>query len=157
MFALFLEKGVYGTEYSLRIGGDVREIVNQLAYKNDWSCLVNMGRSMGPKNDQPKLDKLEKFLSTCKDRKTLEKFRIKISTGEVGCVMCAETEEELEKMRKFVLSAQGIDPKHHSKLNGLFDRLIASLNSEEGAQCLYRKISDRQFIDSGIARDDYLD
>ena len=36
--------------------------------------------------DKPKLKKLHSFLSTCEEREELENFKIKISTGEVGCI-----------------------------------------------------------------------
>ena len=156
MFGLFYEKGLGRKEYLLRIG-NITAIRTQLAYVNEWMDLVNMGNSIGTKSDQPKLKKLDNFLSTCEDRKTLENFKIKISTGEMGCVMCAETKDELEKMRKIILSASEIDIKHHEKINGLFDRLIAYLSSDESDHALYDKLSNRQYIDTGIARDDYLD
>jgi hypothetical protein len=156
MFCLIYEAGMLGASYSLRIG-NIEEIRNQLAYINDWMCLVNTGRTMAPKKDKPKLKELLNFLTTCDNRKTLETFKISISTGELGCVMCAETENELEEMRKVILSAPGINVKYHQKLNGLFDKLIASFKSGDDSEDLYRKVAARQYIDFGISRDDYLD
>lgn len=156
MIGLFFEKGWAGTDFLLRIG-DVDDIRNQLANKNDWACLVENGRSMGPKRDQPNLDELDKFLRSCKDRKSMESFTIKLSTGGVGCIMCAETVEEVEKMRKFILAAPEFDSAKHKRLNGLFDNLVEYLRSGEDDNALYVKISNRQYIDSGIALDNYPD
>lgn len=155
MFGLFYEKALGTQEYILRVG-DVQDIRNQLADINDWLCLVNQGMAMGPKGDQPKLKKLHDFLTTCEDRKTLESFKLKISTGEFGCIMCAETEDELEKMRKFVLSAPEINKKHQIKISCQFDRLISYLTSGENDRIIYNKISNRQYIDTGIGCDEYL-
>ena len=149
MFGLFYEKAWSKKEYILRIG-DVPDILRQLGEVNDWMCLVNEGMTMGTKRDQPKLKKLYDFLTTCKDRKTLENFNLKISTGEFGCIMCAETENEINKMREFVLSAQDIDEKYHNKINELFDRMITYVNAGEKDNILFNKISAQQYFDSGI-------
>lgn len=156
MVGLFYENGVYGKNYMLRIG-DVESIRDQLAHINDWMCLVNMGKTMGSKSDQPKLKKLQNFLCTCVDREMLENFNIKISTGEVGCIMCAETVDELEKMKKIILSAPEINTEHHKKIISLFDWLNEYLSTGESDHVLFNKISARQYITTGIVRDDYLD
>lgn len=145
MFGLFYEKVWRYQEYILRVG-DVKDILSQLGEVNDWMHLVNEGMAMGTKSDQPKLKKLYDFLTTCEDRKTLENFKLKISTGEFGCIMCAETEDELKKMREIVLSAEGIDAKYHEKINDLFDRMITYINSGENDSDLYNKLSNQQYI-----------
>lgn len=155
MFGLFYEKAFGEQEYILRVG-DVKDIISQLGEVNDWMHLVNEGMAMGTKRDQPKLKKLYEFLTTCEDRKTLENFKLKISTGEFGCKMCAETEEELKRMREIVLAAQDIDAKYHKKINALFDRLITHLNSGENDSVIFNKISNRQYIITGISCDDYV-
>lgn len=155
MIGLFYEKGVYGTDYILRIGS-VEEILSQLANINDWMCLINQGRSLGPKKDQPKLDKLHDFLSDCPDRETLEKFKIKISTGELACVMCAETITELEEMRKFILKEKKFE-ENKKNLNLLFDRIHECISYGELNSYYCKKVSSRQYITSGIGLDDYLD
>lgn len=157
MIALFFEKGLYGGgDYFLRIG-DAEEIRNQLADLNDWMCLVEMGRTMGPASDQPKLKKLHTFLSTCKDRKTLERFSLKISTGEMRCVMCAETQQEFKEIKKHVLSAPQIETDERAKVSALLDKIDAYFDSSKDASAIIRKFSNMQYITSGIATDHYLD
>ena len=155
MIGLFYEVGSFSKDYILRIG-NVEEIRDQLAGINDWMCLVSMGQSMGTKSDKPKLKKLYSFLSTCEEREELENFKIKISTGELGCVMCAETEQELEIMKKFILSAPEIKEEYLEKIERLLDRLGTYF--DEGSQHdLYGKFSQMQYLFSGIGRDDYLE
>jgi len=156
MIGLFCEEGIFGKDYILRIG-DVEEIKDQLANLNDWMCLIAMGRSMGPKSDQPKLKKLHRFLTTCETKEELENFKIRISTGELGCIMCAETECEFEKMRNFILFASEIKAEHLEKVERLLDKLKEYFSSEESRYNLHCKFSRMQYIRSGIARDDYLD
>lgn len=156
MIGLFYEKGFAGTDYMIRVG-EVSDIVNQLAYVNDWMCLVHSGNSMGPKSDQPKLKKLRLFLENCEDRNELEGFNIKISTGELGCVKCAETAEELKAIKHYFFSSSAYRPEYHDKINGFFERLSLFLAAGEIDLDFFRKLSSRQYITSGIARDDYLD
>jgi hypothetical protein len=155
MIGLFYADGFAGKEYILRVG-DVAAITNQLAHVNDLRCLVRMGRTMGPKSDQPQLDRLEAFLDTCEDRKGLEEFQIKISTGKIGCVMCAETSDEVEQMGRFVVAQPEHKKEYHEKLEALFDRVAAYISSGEKDDGLYALLSGRQHILSGVARDDYL-
>lgn len=154
MIGLFYEKGWAGLDLILRVG-EPEEIREQLANINDWNCLVCSGQSLGPKSDQPKLKKLSSFLQTCEDRGTLENFKIKISTGELGCIFCAETKDELEKMRNFVLSKE--EESYHEKLSALFDRLIESQETGKIDPVMFGKLSTRQYITTGISRDNYLD
>ena len=154
MIALFYEEAWVAKDYILRIG-DIEEIRNQLAIINDWEDLVRCGQSMGPKEDQPKLKELSRFLQKCSDRKEMECFKIKTSTGELGCAMCAETADELEKMRILIVPEE--EKKYRNKLDRLFDKLDQYLRSGGNDPILHAKLSARQYINSGIARDDYLD
>ena len=154
MIALFSEKGWAGTDLILRVG-TIEEILDQLAYVNDWRCLIYSGKSMGPKSDQPKLKKLSTFLQKCSTRKDLEKFNIIISTGELGCLMCADQVEELENMRSIVLSSH--EESYHERLNALFDRLIVSMETKDSSSVFFKNISSRQYITTGIGLDDYLE
>jgi len=154
MIGLFYEKGWAGEDLILRIG-EVEEIRDQLADVNDWYCLVRSGQSLAPKKDLPKLKKLASFLKTCENRNELERFKVKISTGELGCVMCAETTGDLEKMRDVVLSKE--NESYHQKLNMLFDRLLDYLKSGDSDSVFHNKLARRQYIRTGIACDDYPD
>ena len=71
--------------------------------------------------------------------------------------MCAETEQELEMMRKFILSAPEIKEEYLEKIEGLLNRLRTYFDSEESQYDLSRKFSRMQYLTSGIGLDNYLD
>lgn len=156
LVALCYDRGLYGErDLAIRIG-TVGQIVAQLAVLNDWHYLVQMGREMGPKRDQPKLDRLEKLLNDCTDRKTLEQFRLEISTGELGCLMCAESPAEFAEMKRVILSAPSIDDTIRAKVSALLDQLDAFFGPGGGDPTVVERICSRQYLTTGVARDDYL-
>lgn len=59
------------------------------------------------------------------------------------------------RKREPVLSAPDIHKKCYYKMNGICDRLIECLQSEENDHTFYSKVSERQYVNTGIARDDY--
>lgn len=156
MIALFYEKNPHICFYTLRVG-TADDIANQLAQVNDWMCLVNTGRSLGTKEDKPELAKLKKLLCGKHNRKQFEQFRISLSTGDSGCVMCAETEEELKNMETHVLASISVKADQQAKLVRLFEKLRQYLREGETDKAFYSKLASRQHINSGIALNDFVD
>ena len=104
MWVLFAMTGWVGTEHYLLEGEDSDSIVQQLLRENDLYCIARMGRSMGPKADQPQLSKIDKFLKKY-DRgeltwNDLSKFNFKLSTGSLRCMGIASEPEEIEKLKQ---------------------------------------------------------
>jgi len=154
MIALFCEDGYAGTEYILRIGS-IDEIRAQLSHVNDWSCLVENGRAFGPATDEDGLNRLSDFLRSCSDRKDVESLNIELSTGSIRCVMCADTMVELNQMKEFLLRNADVKGSYAAKVRELFDEMRSHLSSSEDEDNFSRKVSRRQYFDSGIAREDY--
>src|SRR6056297_2006449 len=104
MYALFETTGWIGKDYALR-AGTCEHIVGKLDYYQCLSCLARQGRSMGTDEDQKELDKINEFLCSYHyTREEMEEFSFDISTGSFRCLMCAETKEEAQKMKDFIMS-----------------------------------------------------
>lgn len=104
MFVLFEISSWMGKENYLYEGDDVDTVVEKVLRDNDIRCIARMGRSMGPKSDQPQLDMVDKFLKKydCGELTwdDLSKFELKISTGGQRCVGIASKPVEVEKLKQ---------------------------------------------------------
>lgn len=154
MLALFFEDGMYGMEYILRFG-DEEDIRNQLSYRNDWLNVVQCGKEYGPSEDKKNLKKLESFLRRPQSRKTFEKFEIELSTGTVGCIMCADSEKECERIKEHLIENMALEESKKSKLNNLFAQIARSFTDADMYNLVFEKMEERQYATSGIAKDDY--
>lgn len=148
MYALFETTGWVGKEYALRAGG-CRHIVGKLDYYQCLGCLAVQGRSMGTKEDQKELDKIEEFLSDCCTREDIENFGFDLSTGSFKCVMCAETKEEAIRMKEFIVGTEK-DEEHKRKLEAFGSLLVESFDDDELMNRLEYEIGTRQYLTSGI-------
>ena len=104
MWVLFEMKAWVGTEYYLLEGEDIDVIVHQILRENDLYCIARMGRSMGTKDDQPQLNRIDKFLEKFDQGELtwddISKFNFKLSTGSFRCLGIASDPKNLEKLKK---------------------------------------------------------
>jgi len=149
MYALFETTGWVGKEYTLR-AGECKEIVRKLNYYQCLSCLAMQGKTMGTKEDQPELRRIERFLGKQNyTRKSLEEFKFDISTGSFRCVMCVETKEEALKMKEFIMECYK-DDEQKAKIEVFSSLLVDSFDDDELMKKLEYEIGTRQHLVSGI-------
>ena len=154
MYALFETSGWMGKEYTLR-AGECKGIVRKLNYHQCLSCLVMQGKTMGTKEDQPELRRIERFLGK-EDytRKSLGKFKFDLSTGSFKCVMCAETKEEAMRMKEFIVGTED-DEEQKRKLEAFGSLMVESFDDEELMEEIESEIGTRQYLTSGINNWEY--
>lgn len=153
MFALFEQSNAVAKDYILR-AGNITGIAKLFIYDDEIQCLVSMGRSMGTKQDQKELDKIEDFESALRNdeitREYLEKFSFKLSTGTHKCIMTAETAEEIDNLCAFLSTLllknkdriiEGFD-----SVDDFIAQIKQSIDSEEKFNKLSEKINSIQYI-----------
>ena len=149
MYALFETTGWMGKDYVLR-AGTCKHIVGKLDYYQCLSCLARQGRSMGTDEDQKELDKIDEFLcSYYYTREEIEDFSFDISTGSFRCLMCAETKEEAQKMKDFIMYLDKVDDQK-AKLDAFTSLIVESFDDDDLMQRLETDIATRQNLITGI-------